>query len=447
MMLFAIMGWGWTVPAALVALVLPLAVLLLSFMRRRPRPVALGTARFFQAGGEAEASRRRWHLPGARFWAVVALLLGILASARPRPSAEEEAVYLLTVHVDRSPSMFLPMDPDAPDGERRVDRALAATANWLETLDDGRRRAVIRWRALEPGGLDVTLDSGQGVPAALYRPPSRAMAPPQWGRWAAPGAVFVTDSAELVGALEGSGVGLFASGGPMVPGPVSAGPGGLLLWDGTDGPLVPQDSAEPPLRVHVGDGLPESIGSLVRLWAEERGFPRTEAEEGAGLRVRGAFEGVGPGARSDGEIAAGRDGWSAALDGIAPLPLGAREGWRPWLVGGGGECLVRARPGEVEVGFAVVRPAPATMEAFAVSWARLLDEHLVPPAVVVSMGERGAAGASSSLEPALEGTLDPEVLSRRAARAVRGRRAELLLAAGAAAAALLAFALRLRGSG
>jgi hypothetical protein len=87
------------------------------------------------------------------------------------------------------------------------------------------------------------------------------------------------------------------------------------------------------------------------------------------------------------------------------------------------------------------------MEAFAVSWARLLDEHLASPPAVISMEERAAAGASVVREPALEGTLDPEVLSRRAARAARGRRAELLLAAGAAAAALLAFALRLRGSG
>ena len=447
MMPFAIMGWGLTVPLALVGLVLPMGVLLLSFMRRRPRSVPLGTARFFSEGGEAEASRRRWHLPGARFWAVVALLLGILASARPRPSAEEEAVFLLTVYVDRSPSMFLPMDPDAPEGERRVDRALAATAGWLETLDAGSQRVVIRWRALEPGGLDVTSDAGEGIPAALSRPPSLAMAPPQWGRWAAPGAVFVTDSAELAGALEGSAVGLFASGGAMIPGPVSAGPGGLLLWDGTDGPLVPQDTAEPPLLVQVGGGLPESIGSLVRLWAEERGFRWTEAEEGAGLRVRGPGDVADPGSRPTGGVSAGRDGWSASFEDIGPLPLGARGGWYPWLVGGGGECLVRARPGEVEVGFAVVRPAAATMEAFAVSWARLLDDHLVPPAEVISMEERRAAGASSSREPALEGTLDPEVLSRRAARAARGRRAELLLAAGAAAAALLAFALRLRGSG
>ena len=443
----AILGWGLTVPAALVALILPLAILLLSFTRRRPRRVPLGTARFFGEAGEVEASRRRWRLPGARFWAVVALVFGILAAARPRPSAEEEAVLLLTVYVDRSPSMFLPVDPAEPEGERRVDRALAATAAWLRTLDEDAQRAVIRWRALEPGGLDLTLDADEGVPAALTRSPARAVPAPRWGQWAAPGAVFVTDSARIAGALEGSAVGLFASGGAMVPGAVAAGAGGLLVWDGSDGPLLSQDAAAPLLLVHVGDGVAPPIGSLVRLWAEERGFQRTDVPQGAGLTVRRAAGGAGPMGPPSGEVSAGRDGWSALLGGAAQLPLGAGEGWLPWLVGPGGECLVRGRTGEVELGFSAVRPSPSTMEAFAVSWARLLDEHLASPPAVISMEERAAAGASVVREPALEGPLDPEVLSRRAARAARGRRAELFLAAGAAAAALLAFALRLRGSG
>jgi len=447
MMPLAILGWGLTVPGAMVALALPLGILLLSFMRRRPQAVALGTARFFGEGVEAEASRRRWHLSGARFWALVALLLGILAASRPRPSAEENAVVLLTVYVDRSPSMFLPMDPVDPDGERRVDRALAATAIWLETLDEGGQRAVIRWRALEPGGLDLTLDSGEGVPGALVRPPARAIPAPRWGQWAAPGAVFVTDSAQFASALEGSAVGVFASGGATVPGPVSAGSSGLLTWGGADGPLEPLDAAEPLLQVHVGDGVPGPLRSLVRLWADERGIQPSGGAESAGLTVRGPAGAREPGAGPGDEISAGRDGWSASFDGATPLPLGTQEGWRPWLVGDGGECLVRARSGEVEVGFAAVRPSPSMMEAFVVSWARLLDEHLAPPAAVVSMEERSAAGAPMSREPALEGALDPEVLSRRAARAARGRRAELLLAAGAAAAGLLAFALRLRGSG
>ncbi len=446
MMALAILGWGLAVPAALAALALPLAILLLSFMRRRPQSVPLGTARFFGDGGEARSSRRRWHLSGARLWAIVALLLGILASARPRPSAEEDAVLLLTVHVDRSPSMFLPMDPADPGGERRVDRALRATADWLESLDVEGQRAVIRWRALEPGGLDVTLDSIEGVPDALGRPPARSAPTPRWGQWAAPGAVFVTDSALVADALEGSGVGVFASGGVLVPGPVAASRDGLLAWDGADGPLVLVPSAALSLQVHVAEGVPSLLGSLIRLWSQERGLRLSDASEGAALTVHGRGGGGGPAAGTGAGFIAGRDGWSAAFDGVSPLPFGGPEGWRPWLVGDGARCLVRSRPGEVEVGFTDLRPDSSTLEAFAVSWAQLLDDGLEPPPGVVSMEERGAAGAPMTRAPDLDGTLDPEVLSRRAARAARGRRAELVLAVGAAAAGLLALGLRLRGS-
>jgi len=160
----------------------------------------------------------------------------------------------------------------------------------------------------------------------------------------------------------------------------------------------------------------------------------------------------------------GRDGWSARVEvsrgpsadgGLSAdggpiadggLSADGDQGWRPWLLDEAGQCLVRARRGEVEVGFSRILPEPTSMEAFAVSWARLLDEHLAPPGAVVALQERRAAGAAVSRAPALAGALDPEVLSRRARRASRGRRAELLLSVGAAAAGLLSLVLRLRGS-
>ena len=60
MMALGILGWALTVPGALAGLALPLAIVLLSFRRRRPQLVALGTARLFEDRGEAAASRRRW---------------------------------------------------------------------------------------------------------------------------------------------------------------------------------------------------------------------------------------------------------------------------------------------------------------------------------------------------------------------------------------------------
>lgn len=447
-----ILGWALTVPGALAGLLLPLGIILLSFRRRQPRLVALGTARLFEDRGASAASRRRWQLSGSRWWAVVALVLGILAAGRPRPAAEDQAVYVLTVHVDRSPSMFLPAKPSEPGGERRIDRAVDAATAWLASLDPAGERAVVRWRALEPGGLDVTLDAGDGCPAGLLEAPPRANLNPRWGRLVAPGAIFVTDEGLAPAALRSSGVGLFASGGLAVPGAVAAGSDGLLTWSGEDDAPLQLGAEDEDLRVVIARELAAPLRSLASLWAEERGLAVGGAPKGASLTIRQAESLADDSGNPRSSSTVGRDGWSARVEvsqGLSAdggLSAGVDLGWRPWLLDEAGQCLVRARRGEVEVGFSGILPEPTSMEAFAVSWARLLDEHLAPPGAVVALQERRAAGAAVSREPALAGALDPEVLSRRARRASRGRRAELLLSLGAAAAGLLSLVLRLRGS-
>ncbi|MGD2017870.1 MAG: hypothetical protein PVJ89_07135, partial [Planctomycetota bacterium] len=60
-----LLGWSPLLPEALAGLALPALIVALSFRRRRPERVALGTARFFDDGGAAAASRRRWHLSAA----------------------------------------------------------------------------------------------------------------------------------------------------------------------------------------------------------------------------------------------------------------------------------------------------------------------------------------------------------------------------------------------
>jgi len=459
-----ILGWALTVPGALAGLLLPLGIILLSFRRRQPRLVALGTARLFEDREASAASRRRWQLSGSRWWAVVALVLGILAAGRPRPAAEDQAVFVLTVHVDRSPSMFLPAEPSAPGGERRIDRAVDAATAWLASLDPAVERAVVRWRALEPGGLDVTLDAGDGCPAGLLEAPSRAIPNPRWGRLVAPGAIFVTDEGLAPAALRSSGVGLFASGGLAVPGAVAAGSDGLLNWSGEDDAPLQLGAEDEDLRVVIGRELAAPLRSLASLWAEERGLAVGGAPQGASLTIRQAESPADDSGNPRSSSTVGRDGWSARVEvsrgpsadgGLSAdggpiadggLSADGDQGWRPWLLDEAGQCLVRARRGEVEVGFSRILPEPTSMEAFAVSWARLLDEHLAPPGAVVALQERRAAGAAVSRAPALAGALDPEVLSRRARRASRGRRAELLLSVGAAAAGLLSLVLRLRGS-
>ncbi len=440
-MAMGLMGWGLLSPMALVALGLPLGLILLSARRQRPQPVALGTARFFDEQGDAATSRRRWRVSGARWWAAAAMTLGVLAAGGPQPEEEDGAVYLLTAHVDRSPSMFLPADPTEPGGELRIDQALRLTSSWLTSLDPSTERAAVRWRAVEPGGVDVVLDAGEPPPRALRQVPRRRAVPPRWGRLTAPGAIFVTDQSPPSVSRE---VGVFASGGAAVPGPVAIGSGGLLDWGGRDGAPLVERAAETPIRVFISPDLPAPLIGLAELWAAERGFPVGGSDEGAALSVRtadprGDTE-AGPGST------AGRDGWTAAFRAVVAGRARGEGGWRPWLSAPDGPALVWARSGEIEVAFRAVTPAASTAEAFALSWARLFDSHLQPPPEVVGLDERRGAGAPASRGPQLASAMDPEVLSRRAGRAARGRRVELVLLVGAGAAGLLAFALRLRGS-
>lgn len=103
---------------------------------------------------------------------------------------------------------------------------------------------------------------------------------------------------------------------------------------------------------------------------------------------------------------AGRDGWSASGRGRAVrLDRGAHPGLEPWLEADG-VPLVAAGPGRVVVGWEPGEPSDAA--AFAVSWARLLDESALAPDGIVPLEERLAAGPSGSAPPA------PADLARRA---------------------------------
>lgn len=443
-----LLGWSPLLPEALAGLALPALIVALSFRRRRPERVALGTARFFDDGGAAAASRRRWHLSAARWCAIAAVTLAVLAAARPRPGEREAPAYLLTAIVDRSPSMYLPMDPSRPDGERRIDRALTEVRAWLAELGGGGTRAVVRWRSTEPGGIDARREATQAPPGRLLDRPDRRLAAPLWGRLAGPGVLLVTDRAP---ADADGAAGVFTSGGPAIPGPVSAGADGLWTWSGRAGDALQRATLRARLRVSVGPEVPTPVAELAALWAEERGYEVGGPADGAALSLRRA-SGPGeapvterPGAEppAPGPFRAGRDGWEASIRGTTGALAGT--GGSPWLVGPGGEVLVRAREGEVVLDLGALEDVEGD-EAFAVSWAGLLDGGLSAPPEVVALEERQGAGAAISRPPSLEDALDPEVAAGRARRAALGRRAELLLAAGAAVLALAALFLRTRGS-
>ena len=437
----AILGWTLLVPGALLGLVLPALLIALSFRRRRPRVVLLGTARFFGDPEDPAASRSRRELSAARWCAVAAITLAVLAAGRPRPEEDPSPAYLLTGVVDRSPSMFLPADPALPDGERRIDRALAAAQDWLEGVAAGGSRVVVRWRSVGPGGVDVKVE-GAAPPSSLAEAPARPLPAPVWGRFSGPGVFHVTDRHP---AARTPVAGAFCSGGAAVPGPVAAGPEGLLVWSGDPAAALERAPLEAPLRVFVGEGVPAPLGALARLWAEERGYAVGGAAAGAALGlVRAGAGGAVASGGGGGALAAGREGWAATFAGYRGGPMEA--GSRAWLTGSEGEVLVAARPGQVSVDCSAIDARPDAAEAFAVSWSGLFDGHLLAPPEVVSLEERRSAGPPSSSPPSLEGALDPEVVSGRRRRVALGRAAESLLAALAAGLGVAALVLRLRGS-
>ncbi len=442
----ALLGWTLARPFALVTLVLPVALFLLSFRRQSPRSVVIGTLRFFRDEEEEASAQTRRRLSKSRWAAIVALLFGAAAAVGPRPEPGTDPPEVFVAWVDRSPSMYLPIDPLRPGGQRRIDAAVESVRAWLGERARGGRNVLVRWLdASDPEpdrqpavGLDETpregLTSRPRVPAGL----------PVWSALDRPGALLVTDAAPT---MELRHAGLFTSGGAAVPGPVAVGADGLHVWTGDDAAPLEIDGAgaRPTVRITgpVGNGR---LDEFIRLWAEERGVQVLGgAGSGAGgdpllgLLVHRSV--AGPGGAY---LEAGRDGWSATFSVLGTPRL--REGLEPWLVAPDGTPLVGVRRGDVTLYFSGLLSDPDEPAAFAVSWSELLDGALLPPPEVVTIDERRAAGSARSVPPRTLPGREPaqDVVDR--IRNERGRRAETWLAALAALAGLAAFALRLRGS-
>jgi hypothetical protein len=61
--------------------------------------------------------------------------------------------------------------------------------------------------------------------------------------------------------------------------------------------------------------------------------------------------------------------------------------------------VVRYRPGRIEIAIAEMSPPDGDPAAFAVSWAKLFDDAILPPRGAVAVGERQSAGESSERAP------------------------------------------------
>lgn len=417
-------------PLWLALLGLPVLLLLLSARRGRARELALGTARFF-ASDDAEGERRRRRRPlASTLAALLALAALALALAGPGPRQGPASAVRLEVHVDRSPSIYLPVDGQA-EGRTRLE---AAVDRALELVKGSSVPAEIVWvDSTGTGPGDDGLRTG-AFPAAWRRPP-RTPRPEVDARLPDGGRVLlVTDRRpDPVPARAG----WVASGGGPIPGAVALSEGGLLTWNGDD-PSRPGSvevrEGEPLRLVAVGD-VPPLLRELGDAWAASRGqrFERLEAVPGdpAPHLAVVAPDGAAAVDAATSERQLLGAGWRAR--GRVPADHGVEAPW------------VAAAPGRVELALVGAIEVPeAEVPALAAEWFRALDAALLEPEGVVALPERLDAGAPDvRLPAALAAGGEPSPSARRAA-ALRN----LIGGALAAAAALLAAAaatLRARG--
>jgi len=372
-------------PFGLLALVLPLALFLLARRKRRPPVLATGTfALWRQVTSAARPSAaRRAGAPPAVWLAILALSLGAVALAGPRPVFEEPP-RRWTVVVDRSPSMALPLAPGRP-GTRR-DTALALLADELGRVAGPRDR--VRWTARGRESLDLPPDALP--PRAWLEAPAWFQAEPDWRLSDEPGTFWLTDAPPEEEALF---AGCVASGGELVPGPIGSDGTTLLEWDGVQLRRRPG----PARRVAVvsAEGVRDAfLADLLAAWAAERGFGFGRSAEG-GASVPALVLELGAG---DGDVVPFRAGGRWRITGRAGSAgvLPALESGAVWLIGtdpAGAEIpLVVGEPGRVRVAWVESEPPGGDAAALAVAWSRLFEAWVLPAPEVVPLDERRAVG-------------------------------------------------------
>ncbi|MEL6713967.1 MAG: hypothetical protein AAFU73_21375 [Planctomycetota bacterium] len=393
------------------------AVLLLASLRsaRAGGPARpLGTARFLPETSGDGARGPRLDLPPSRLLAIGALLLSAVALAGPTPREPAPDARVLRVLVDRSPSMYLPIDPAAPAGERRIEAAAravveAARGPWSAALGGP---LELEWEPLDRGR---PASRAPALPSELRVPPRPAVPEPRFVGVDAADVVWLTDKARARPARAG----LAAGGGPAVPGPVAWSPRGALVWDGRD-TVREADAARAPLLA-VADGLDDGLAALVEAWRVDRGVELAARND---VEVELSVQGPDPSGSAAFEVVVRGTGWSARA--LAPR-AGVDAAWA-------------VRPGRVELGILALAGDPDDPSAFAVDLLGALDRAVLPPPGVVPLSERRSAGEAALAAPT-EGAGD-RTSAGAAGRARTARRIEAMAALLAALLALGAAAAR-----
>lgn len=356
----------------------PLGLWLLATLARAPQAPS-GTVELWRELDRAAPRSRRRAWTDWRLWcASLALVAGALALAAPIRRGERPQT-LWHVLVDGSPSMHLAWsgaEAADSDGRSRLARALELAQPWLAARRAAGDELVwVRWRA---GAFEER--RADACPSEWLRPTEVALAPPPFERCDAPGWVWITDVAR-----EPRAAGLFASGGPAVPGVVAESARELFEWRGEGLVARPR----PPARVALAADVPMVLGELVAAWAGARGL--TVGQEPAALAVVTVAGG------EDRRAVGGRGGWRLQGN-AAALELEPDE--RAWLLAQDGSgVLVATRPGRVRVAWRSLNEPEGDLALCAVDWSELLDSVRLSAPEVVALDERRAAGESLVREP------------------------------------------------
>jgi hypothetical protein len=371
-------GLEWARPLGLVGLILPVIVLLTARRLDRPRELPTGTLAVWRRvsdGSPVRAQNARPRVPPAVWLVALALAAGSLALGGPHPvGVPESRAWLLCI--DTSPSMDLPLDPNDAEGETRGSAARARASRWLED---------------ERGSADtVEVVFVDGEPSA-------------WLEHDRPGCIWITDREP---ASVPRYAGWCASGGPAVPGPIGAYGTRRFDWDGERVLEVAEGARRPVVYLlePAGDvSVSPPLKEVLEAWAAFRELevvraPADDATLDTLLVVSTSETSTGDGA----SCTVGRDGWSVAGSVVQPpdsnAEMSVEADWTTWL-SHEDIPVVRTQKGLVWTGWSEMGEPRGDPAAFAVSWAQLFDEALLPPAGVVSLAERRAAGERSFRVP------------------------------------------------
>ncbi len=376
-------GWSFAQPLALLAL---LAVPILWWRARaagRGEPQWTGALvlwrRVAQEAVPLDARERRG-LPLSVFAALLAAVLGSLALAGPQHSREGAGASRWTLVLDRSPSMFLPLQSGS-NAPTRIERAVELAVAACER--EGVAAQAREWSTWAFDGVHVA--RGERPPQAWLLPDWGPGGSLPWTQLDQPDHVWVSDCEPEFTPLA---AGRIHCGASAVAGVVADLGPRCLVWDGRE--VSEQDWSAPRAGLWIEAGVPEDLAILARLWAAERALEVVNESRAACLSLtRAEFPADEP--PIAGKLVA--EQWSIPASVSGALAAGRSSDWAEFEdLQGRRSPAVQWRPGEVRTCVSALSAERADPAVFALAWVALFDAARLPVPGLVGVAERAKTG-------------------------------------------------------